>query len=82
MKLLIPGRFSFGCIEKKRTYAIIFFMKNAKKNPKNYSPVDSKISRPCSNSIENNQKFLRGPGAVFSKRAPGCRRQYLKSPRG
>ena len=26
-------------------------------------------------STEINQKFLRGPGAVFSKRAPGCRRQ-------
>jgi hypothetical protein len=36
------------------------------------------------NSSKNNKKFLRGPGAVFSKRAPGRRRHrifysYLKN---
>jgi hypothetical protein len=29
-------------------------------------------------ATKNNQKFLRGPGAVFSKRAPGRRRHKLR----
>jgi len=48
---------------------------------KNRTPSFNQVSPDGQSSLDSNkdnQKFLRGPGAVFSKRAPGCRRRLLE----